>query len=428
MRKALQKMTDLHNILLLNDNSAHLNWGAQATPPSLIKVLKQSIPECCIKTLSHEWLARGYQYRLNRVFGSKLIREVDFWRCFRPVLYRVSKRESFYPDVIDDFDYWADQWLSDNCGLHASEFLNLAGKADVIIYNGENSLYRNTPEGCHGIFLLWLAKTRLSKPACIVNHTAHLNDVKPILSSMVKEVYPRLDLVAVREACSFETLKSLRIDNVEVYPDVAFSQIPNEYPDQRVESWLERNGLENQSYFCLSASGLPVSMPRGNYDGEISHLVHQLKSSGLQAVLVAKDPWCLPLKDVAHRTNSIFFGPEHEFHDLWSLFRKASFLVTGHYHYAIFATMVGCPFVPLTVNNHKMKGYCKLLDWHRLEPFDATHIAHCCNDIVLEAGKLQKNRSKYSEYLIQKTAVFRYEISRLGSGIRTLITNNEPTE
>lgn len=401
--------------LLINDNSAHVNWGAQASPPALTKILTEALPNCTITALPHAWLTRSYR-RMHALAGGRLIRDGQ-WRWVRPVLTRCSMPVPFFPEVADDFDYWADEWLAGRGGPQATEYLALAGAADVIVYNGENSIYRNTPEGCHGIFLLWLAKTRLGKPSCIVNHTAQLNDVLPIMSGMAKLVFPALDLVAVREPCSLANLQALGIKNAELFPDVVFSQEPGKYSRSLVGPWRLQHGLGDQAYFCLSASGLPVSMPKGRWDGEVTALVRDLKANGLQCVLVAKDPWCLPLAEVAKRTDSLFFGPEHEFHDLWPLFEGASFLVTGHYHYAIFAAMVGCPFIPLSVNNHKMRGVCEHLGWERTSPFDATLLRSCRSEIVNEARRLRDHRPKLSAHLLERSEVLRCEAFQLGARV-----------
>jgi hypothetical protein len=400
-------------LLLVNDNSAHLNWGAQASPPALMTVLGEAAPGVEIASLPWDWLRRSY--RRLRVPGLRGVTyRTDRWRGVRPILDRLSWARRYYPAVADDFDAVADEWVAGRGGPQAAEFLDLAAAADLVVYNGENSIYSNTVEGCHALFLLWLAKTRLGKPGCIVNHTAHLDDVRPIMSGMVKLVYPALDLVAVREPRSLANLKALGITNAELFPDVVFAQDPNEYSRERVEAWCRRHSLDDQAYFCLSASGLPVSMPRGTWDGEVTTLVRGLKAGGLQAVLVAKDPWCLPLAEVARRTGSLFFGPEHEYHDLWPLFEGASFLVSGHYHYVIFAAMVGCPFVPLTANNHKMQGLCEHLGWHRTAPFDATSLRSCRAEIVEEARRLRHDRPGLSAHLLERSATLRQEARRLG--------------
>lgn len=408
-------MTD-NKILLINDNTAHVNWGAQASPPSLIKILREAMPACTIQALPHAWLTRSYR-QLHRWLGGS-ISPLSQQRLIRSVQIRCSESVQLYPEVADDFEYWADEWMCGHGGPPEEEFLKLAGDADLVVYNGENSIYRNTPEGCHGIFLLWLAKTRLGKPCGIVNHTAQLNDVRPIMSGMARLVFPVLDLVAVREPCSLANLQALGIGNAECFPDVVFVQQPGDFSRDRTDQWLRQYGLGDQSYFCLSASGLPMSMPRGTWDGEIAALVQDLKSAtGLQAVLVAKDPWCLPLEEVARRTGSLFFGPEHEFWDLWPLFEDASFLISGHYHYVIFAAMVGCPFIPLTVNNHKMKGVCRHLRWRRTDPFDATMLRACRAEIAAEAKELRADRLGLSAHLLERSTSLRREALQLGERV-----------
>jgi len=293
----------------------------------------------------------------------------------------------------------------------------------MIVYNGENSIYRNTPEGCHGIFLLWIAKTRLGKPSCIVNHTAQQNGVRPIMDGMIQLVFPRLDLVTVREPCSLDNLQKLGIKNAELFPDVVFSFMPKNFSRVRVDKWRHQQNLTDQSYFCISTSGLPVSKPRGSWDGEITKLVRDLKSLGLQAVLLAKDPWCLFFAEVAKRTDSIFFGPEHEFHELWPILKGASFLVTGHYHYAILGAMVGCPFVPMTATTHKMQGLCQLLEWKLTLPFDATYLSNCGDKIVAEASQLLENRSDLHTHLINITTKLREDSLKLGDSIADRLKN-----
>ena len=413
-------------VLLINDNSAHLNWGAQATPCALTGVLQRSLPGVEIVALPWDWLRRSY--RRLRVSGiGEVVFRADSWRGVRPVLNRLSRSKDFYPGVADDFDFCADEWMAGRGGPQAVEFLELARGANVIVYNGENSIYLNTTEGCHGIFLLWLAKTRLDKPSCIVNHTAQLDDVRPIMSGMVKLVYPVLDLAAVREPCSLANLQALGITNAELFPDVVFAQDPGEFSRRTVEEWRLRHSLDDQKYFCVSASGLPVSMPRAGWDGEVTALVRDLKAGGLQAVLVAKDPWCLPFAEVARRTDSLFFGPEHEFPDLWPLFQGASFLVTGHFHYVIFGAMVGCPFIPLSANNHKMRGVCEHLGWQRTAPFDATSLRSCRAEIVAEARRLRENRSELSAQLLETSATLRNEARRLGMRVAEVAQSSKWT-
>ena len=143
-------------ILLLNDNTEHPNWGAQATPFALKKILCDRIPDVEIGTLSWSWIRSGLR---ELRFPLPFLGRVTFRRDVAPfahVVYsKVARRVQFYPEVRDDFDYFADRWAAGNAGEVAEEFVEAVSRADILVYNVENSLYRNTLEGCRSIFLLY---------------------------------------------------------------------------------------------------------------------------------------------------------------------------------------------------------------------------------------------------------------------------------
>lgn len=403
-------------LLLINDNSAHPNWGAQATPYALTRLLRRSLPGVEIVTLSWDWLRRQHMEMRVPFMRGMTVRE-DRWKGLKPLLYRISIPRKFYPSVADDFDAFADEWMNGRGGPDADEYLRLARAADIVVYNGENSIYRRTIEGCHALFLLWLAKTRLQKIAAIVNHTAELNDVIPTMNAMVRLVHPALDLAAVREPCSLKNLQEIGVGNAVLFPDVVFAEDPSEVEDGSFERWRSSVALDERPYFCLSASGLPMSAPRGKWDGAVGDLVRAIQGLGVRPVLLARDPHCQFLEEVARRVGGIYFGPEHHFRELWSLFRGAAFSVTGHFHYIIFGAMVGCPFVPMTNNNHKVRGVCELLQWHRTEPFDATWLKSSQAEMVAEARRILDERDQLSRCLIERSSRLRSDVMKLGDRI-----------
>jgi hypothetical protein len=406
-------------ILLVNDNSAHPNWGAQATPYSLIRILKSSIRNVEIDALSWDWLRRTWWCLSRPLPSGRFIRPEQFG-TFWPIVRRLSHPVEFYPAIADDFDALADAWMAGDGGPDGAEFISRARAADVVIYSGENSIYRNTMEGCHGLFLLWLAKTRLGKSSCLVNHTADLNEVRAIMNGMVQLVDPVLDLVAAREPRSLRNLHSFGISSAVLYPDVVFAEDPRDHAEFTVDRWLSGVGLGDAPYFCLSASGLPMSAPRAAWVGAVGELVDSLKALGLYPVLVGRDPHCQFLADVARRTGGAFFGPEHQFAELWPLFTGARLSVTGHFHYIIIGSSVGCPFIPLSNNNHKISGVCEMLEWHRTEPFDATWLASCRDEIVAEAKRIIESRDELSSKLLARSAVLREQARALGDRVRDI--------
>ena len=76
-------------ILLINDNSAHPNWGAQASPPSLISILTGAMPDSTIRAVPYAWLQ--YPYRKKRArLGRRLIRLIK-WHGIGPILLSILK-------------------------------------------------------------------------------------------------------------------------------------------------------------------------------------------------------------------------------------------------------------------------------------------------------------------------------------------------
>lgn len=401
-------------ILLINDNSEQLNWGAQATPRALRAMLHDEIPGAEIEALPYSWLIQKHRRVPTLVGGFYTTRG-------RGVVGRLSRSVEFFPTIADDFEWFADRWEAGDGGPMADEFIEAARRADVVIHNGEHSIYRNTMEGTRALFLLWFARTRLGKPSCELNHTAHLTDVLPIMPGIVKRVYPVLDVVTVREPCSLRNLQQLGIDNVELVPDVVFYLDPSAAGGEHIAAWKRRAGLDHQPYFCLSASALPMAAPRPGRVGPVAALVRELQRIVPSAVLIAKDPHCQFLRDVAEATGAAFFGPEHALDDLWPLLHEARFLVSGHYHYVIMGSMVGCPYIPLSTNSHKMRGVCEHLGWHLETPFDATSLGAHVGAIAHEAGMLERDRSVYSDNLRERSARLRVEAGRNARLVRNVL-------
>lgn len=414
---------DSMRLLFLNDNRAHPNWGAQATPHSIDTIFEAGAPDCERTWLSWDWL-RSRHRRLKAPLPPRYYEPAGLRRG-RWVLGRLSRSQNFFPRVADDFDRFADEWLAGKGGPMADRFLSELQQSGALVYNGENSLYRNTLEGTRALFLMWLAKTRVGTPTCIINHTAHPTDVRPMMTAMIRKVYPKLDLVTCREAESHRLLHDMGLTNAQLIPDVVFGLGESPESDDHIKSWLSEHGLERHKYVCMSASGLPVSRPRGDWDGEYTALVRSVqKRTGLPVVLVAKDPPCQFLGDVANRAGAVYFGPDHHFTELWPLFRQAAAVVTGHFHYAIIAAIGGCPYVPLSANNHKMAGVCEMLNWEPVEPFDVTDLSSCGEAVTDRLAEVIRTRADSTSALAQRANELRDQVSTLPEMIQRIVEDN----
>ena len=405
-------------LLLLADNSDQNNWGAQATPYAIRRILKGADPAIEIDALSYGWLTQR-----QRVVDRGPVQGKVFPQPKNSLLAwlsgPISGLAEYFPQMADEFERQGDEWAAGRGGTIASEFEAALSRCDAVVYNCENAMYRNSLAGTRALFLLWYAKTRLGKPSGVINQTAMISHMPvPLMPGMVKLVYPILDLVLAREPASWKDLRDFGIQNAKLAPDVVFYCDESDFVDAPVAAWKGRVGLGPQDYFCFGASSLPMDKPAGGRDGAVVKLVAELKrATGKQCVLLAKDAHCQFLSEVAARTGSIFFGPEHSFRELWSLFRDASFQVGGHFHYIIMGAMVGCPYIPLSTNNHKTDGVNEHLRWHRRDCFDATALSFCSAAIVAEAKNLVADREALSAHLLLRTGELRREAAEIGTAV-----------
>jgi len=426
MKAAQTTQNKTRRLLLLADNSDQNNWGAQATPYAIRRILKGADPELRVDALAYGWLTQR-----ERVFDRGPARGRVFPQPKNGALAWLSAPLSdiaqFFPQMTDEFERYANEWSSGRGGRMASEFEKALSSCDAVVYNAENGVYRNSLAGTRSLFLLWYAKTRLGKPSGVINQTAMMSHMPvPLMPGMVKLVYPMLDLVLAREPASWKDLCDFGISNAKLVPDVVFYCDETDFDETPVAAWKARMGLRAQEYFCFGASSLPMDKPGQSDEGAVAALVAQLKrATGRQCVLVAKDSHCQFLKDVASLTGSIFFGPEHSFKELWPLFRDASFLVTGHFHYIIMGAMVGCPYIPLSTNNHKTNGVNEHLQWHHRECFDATALSVCSPEIVAEAKMLVAEREALSTHLVHRTAQLRLEAAETGTAVAALTRGSD---
>lgn len=391
----------MRNVLFVNDNSDQPNWGAQATPYAIRAMTKDLLPSAQVEWLPYAWLGHRFQ-QLRGPWPIELTRPLPKV----PGMARLAKPSDPYPEIVDRFDACAKRWLNGDAGQPAAQYLRAAERADLVAFNIENSMYWNKVAGMRALFLMWLAKEHLGKRTAAINMTAGFAGMpRPMMAGMAKRVLPTLDLVTAREPQSLRELHAIGAKNAELAADVVFYLDPTREPRGGFDAWAQRS--RSAPYFCLSASAIPMDAPSSDRDGAVTELVRKLKASGLQAVLMARDPHCQFLADVARRTDSIFFGPEHSFHEIWPLLKDAQFLVSGHYHYAIMGAMVGCPFVPFTTNNHKIAGMAEQLDWIHSECVDATALSVHTPAIVAACEKLVRERPKHAEHLTRRAAELR---------------------
>ena len=260
-------------ILLLNDCRDQENFGASVLVDGLLEILSRRLPSTTIVPIPSHWLIDG-RHGLGAFWGEGV---------------GMTQPKASFPEVADQFETVADEWLSGGGGPGAPEFLVRLRSADLVVLNGEGSLYRDNLSAIRELFLAWLSKERLGIPTVFVNGMVHLTDVMPILPAMVRKTFSVLDAVAVRESCSLRNLEQYAPGiSALLVPDSAFATLPAAARHTpAVHQVLEMVG--GSPFFCFDPGAMPIDHRPARQSG-LFQLVTRLKGIVGQAVLVSARP------------------------------------------------------------------------------------------------------------------------------------------
>lgn len=352
-------------ILILNDGRRCQNWGLQACSDGLLHIIAQENTDADFIQLDHAYMHRRYACEPTFFGGKKLFANKS----------RIAKR--FFPQfhllprVADEFEYIADLWLQGKGGRGAAEFIKKARVADAVVFNAEGSTYRDQNIGAlKGLFMLWFAKTKLGKRSLFLNGSVTLTRVDATLPAMVKNVFRAIDMAAVREPDSYQNVLQYYPElkgKIRMFPDSTFALKLGQ---------CTRSDLSflNLDFFAFSLSMLPVDYYKTRDASALVHVLQELKKVVPNAVLLAKDAEDQILEDVARLTGSFFIGPSYDYQSVFYILKHARFVCSGRYHNAVFATMVGCPVIPMHTSSQKIYGLASLFDRIMPKPIDPTDL------------------------------------------------------
>jgi Polysaccharide pyruvyl transferase len=391
-------------VVLLNDCSDQVNFGARALVDGLLQGLADAMPGATVQPIPSHWL-------LDTTYGLGMF--VDGGRA-------MVQPPAVFPEVADQFECLGDDWLEGRAGPGAEEFLVRLRGADVVVLNGEGSLYRTNLSAIRELFLGWLAKTRLGIPTVFLNGTVHLTGVIPTLPAMVRKTFAELDAVAVREAPSFRNLTEFAPGlPVQLIPDSAFILDPS---DTRQPPEMERilDHVRGRPYFCFDPGPMPMDGTAGRRSA-LYELISRLQEIVPEAVFIRNNPPDRFIRTVAEETGSIYFDTIVDYRQWMAVAAGAHFLVSGRYHNTILASMVGCPTVALGSTSHKVHGVCELLDGVLGRPYDGTDLRCHIGAIAQQARDYVARRDDYATRLREVCEARRTEAGGLGALVQSAL-------
>jgi len=269
--------------------------------------------------------------------------------------------------------------------------------SDIVVINGEGNIVHGVDaKGRHRygaryiLMMAYFAKVHMGKTCLMINHTVDAGNSD--IDEMVCGIYPRLDLVAVREPLSIKYLENLECaGNIHCMPDVLFALQCNSSwsPPERLSRIIDFS----EPYICLgdssglaSRAGSVLWSVREVY----GNMVRVLREHCKQVVLVdgfagghrginavARD---LGLPQVNLRNCS--------FLELAEILGRAELFVSGRWHASIMAAVSGTPFVLWSSDSHKtlalqMMFECptRFYDIHTI-PVHLDHLSEDDDDIL----------------------------------------------
>ena len=122
-------------LLLLNDCSDQVNYGAEALMEGLFRIFKAAIPDHTLRLIPSHWVIDP---------------EPNWFEAFhngRSLL----QPQAIWPEVADQFDTIAEEWLAGRGGPGVDVYLKALQGVDIVILNGEGSMYPNESQRHSGI-------------------------------------------------------------------------------------------------------------------------------------------------------------------------------------------------------------------------------------------------------------------------------------
>lgn len=408
-------------VYLVNDTSSQNNWGCRATsaalhdlitdnnceiigvlsldvmirPPGLVRGILSSV-KMAGATATRRWL---------RDTKSGLFR--GFLRRLREVSRHVDGITDSIPSTISELEAYSASSLSESFG---SDALRGIESCDIVVINGEGSLYGTQRKGRCLLTIAWVAKQQLGKAVVLVNHTADYADSS--LRLMAASVLKSLDDVVYREPESADRWRQLSPQVVDpIGSDAAFLLTPAREWDPGVlctgmaSSVHCRNVSKfdaSKRYICIGGSSAFLHGSLQQYDAHsaLLKLCARLREAFDQIVLVASGHEDEEfLGQIATELDIPLFLASLPVSDGLNLLARAELYISGRWHSSIFAMLGGTPVIMFSANTYKSKGLLRMLGLNE-EPFDAGQLHLSVEPIVqLSMRLVEEGESRRSSVL-----------------------------
>jgi polysaccharide pyruvyl transferase WcaK-like protein len=391
-------------LLLLNDCRDQISYGCEVLVEGLIHILTAAIPDHTLRHIPSHWLMES-DYYSEFYDGSSLVPPVAVW-----------------PQVADEFEFIADEWLAGRGGQGADIYLKTLNGVDVVVLNGEGSMYQKNTTAIRELFIAWFAKARLGIPTVFLNGLVQLTAVVPILPAMMRKTFRVLDAVAVRDPYSLRNLQEFLPEvPATIIPDSALAPpIEIDSPSPGVRTLFKELGTAD--FFCFDPGPMPMDYRFGTRSAA-HRLVKEMKQLVPQAVMVASVPGAATmLRTLAADTDSIYLEHQPSYTDLTAVLARAKFQISGRIHDAVLGARVGCPLIAIGSTSHKVHGVCELLGFNA--PYDGTDLCSSFDRIKTEAASHLAGGARLRSEISSNAARLSAESFEMGTLVKDVLAKH----
>lgn len=394
-------------VFLYQDTRSQINLGCKATTSSLIDMITSNGGKII------------HYSDLSEFEGLRIFKKIHFLKKF--LLYGSNIRY-----FLRKFFFFLQEFKKDRLGLNTSfkDFdklseLILQGKiyqkeykalkeADVLIVNGEGSIYANQAKGIYCFFWCYFVSVYLKKPTALVNHHSDLKT--KTMSELAKNVYPLITNVVFRDKYSMKKAQIFNtMNNFNFAGDAALT-----YEDQFEKKYLNYSDFSNQikiyeDYICIGGSSSIMRPDQKNYflEENFRLLIKKLKSLNLKIVLVSADNTDdFLLKKISKEMKLEFYPSKTNLNKYIKILENARCLISGRWHSAILASRGGTPTVAMSSNSKKMKGFNLLFDLDSDE-FDIMNLDKNADNIIAKTKEYINKGQNFRNIIAQKAKYLR---------------------
>ncbi len=426
-------MTDIY---FINDTTTSENWGCRATTRMLRKQLEEAggnikhtmylsemksgkslIPEKVIPKKPKNYLQKQLGIKSGLLAAIRSLGNRDHREAFKTYESITSLWDDI-PGSLSSFESCAARIRNEE--VH-TDIHNSLQDCDLVVINGEGSIYDRRRKGRMILFIGYLSKEYYDTDCILVNHTAEISD--PIVRKMAEEVYPRLDDVVFREPISARKCSYILDGDTEQYigADSAFRFDPIE----DVSDWCSfanrpeyysiwpdsSRGFDLESpYICIGGSSIFGRLDRPPYDPTpaFKQLIKDVERDLGPVVLTACSSDKRIFRPLADELDVPLIGPRIPVQQLVDILGNASLYIGGRWHSSVLALTGGTPLITFTANTHKTQGIVEHagLDQHVFEALqlhdEIDNILTVGHDLIESDEDFLVNRATELEKLAER--------------------------